>query len=655
MVAARRVSRRPDAEAGDPPRHHRKGCRAWRSSGAADLCARQRDSARRRPVARPHARRAFPAGSLRRREERVAGEPVHLRQFPADRIPRPLLLRHLCVQRLPAPRAGASRVPRAAAAHRRPAAAAARRGGRRQHPRGRGRAGRHHRDAHSRRLRRRGVRRNRIRLDRRVVARRARGRGLEVRPRRSRSPAEAGGGRRRGGVRRRAVLARAAASMAEGVGRRLRVRRRGHARGQPPLARGADLPGLRDHPRQRRLEGSHARDREELRQGARDRHAERRAERRAQCRPGRGGRRDRRVHRRRHARRSRLAHVPRPAVSHLRRRRIGRTERRAARRCTDGAVHRARARRTDPRAPRRSHRRARARLQHGVPPRRTARDRRLQPHLPPRGRRCGCVLAAAVARLEDRLRLVRAGVAPPSIVGERLLAAAGRLRRGRDLADGASPGKIPRRLHAVARANLQPAAVRPIDVGNENQRRRLGHRAVSIRIPHRRAPVRVPAALDQVAGRLVRAHVLRRGRRRSRATPLGCLSAARHRPHRCRRDDREEHRVRDAIAGRCAPRQHALVPRRRRVPAFPPAARPPARADPRRAVAARGRAAAGRAADEPRTAAVARRGLARARPHLRQRHRGSLLERDLDVGRSPAVAADRLAAPLARRPHDRDR
>ena len=128
----------------------------------------------------------------------------------------------------------------------------------------------------------------------------------------------------------------------------------------------------------------------------------------------------------------RLADVPRPAVPHLGRRRLGRTERRAGRRSADGAVHRARAGRPDARAARRSHRRARARLQHGVPARGAARDRRLQPDLPPRRRRCGRVLAAAGARLEDRLRVVGARLAPPSRVGEGVLAPAGRLRRGRD-------------------------------------------------------------------------------------------------------------------------------------------------------------------------------------------------------------------------------
>ena len=59
--------------------------------------------------------------------------------------------------------------------------------------------------------------------------------------------------------------------------------------------------------------------------------------------------------------------------------------------------------------------------------------------------------------------------------------------------------------------------------------------------------------------------------------------------------------------------------------------------------------------DEPQTSRGPRpslgRSVARAAADLRQRHRGSLLERDLDVGRSRAVAAHRLAAAIARRAH----
>ena len=119
-----------------------------------------------------------------------------------------------------------------------------------------------HGDAHPRGVRGRRVRRDRVRVDRRVVARRPSGRRLGVRPGRSRAPPEAGGARpspRRSTTRR--SRAERAAHVAARLGRRLRLQRRRHARGLPALARAAHLSGLRDHPRQRRLEGSHGRDR----------------------------------------------------------------------------------------------------------------------------------------------------------------------------------------------------------------------------------------------------------------------------------------------------------------------------------------------------------------------------------------------------------
>ena len=97
------------------------------------------------------------------------------------------------------------------------------------------------------------------------------------------------------------------------------------------------------------------------------------------------------------------------------------------------------------------------------------------------GRRRRCLLAAAGPRLEDRLLLVRTRLAPPSVVRWRVLAAAGRLRRGRELAHGAPSGKVPRRTHAVARSNLQPAAVRQVALGHADQRRRRGARPLSHR------------------------------------------------------------------------------------------------------------------------------------------------------------------------------
>ena len=298
---------------------------------------------------------------------------------------------------------------------------------------------------------------------------------------------------------------------------------------------------------------AHRRDRPPPPAGAGDRDSERRAERGAQRRAGRGERRDRRLHGRRRAGRSRLADVSRPAVPHVGCRGIGRPERGAARRPADGAMHRARARQSDARAARRSHRRTRAGLQHGVPPRRAARGRRLQRHLPARRRRRGHVLAAAGARLEDRLRVGGAGVAPPPVDREGLLAAAGRLRRRRNVADGAPPGEVPRRPHAVARADLQPAAVRAIALGHAHQRRRLGHGGVSVGLPHRRPSVRVSAALDQVAGGLLRVHARRPGRGGDGAALVVGGAAARRRPDRHRGHDREERhlRARGPTSTRC--------------------------------------------------------------------------------------------------------
>ena len=208
-----------------------------------------------------------------------------------------------------------------------------------------------------------------------------------------------------------------------------------------------------------------------------------------------------------------LADVSRPAVSDVGRRRLGRSERRARRRFADRAVCRARAGRPDARAAGRSDRRARAGLQHGLPPRRAPRHRRLQPHLPPRRRRCGCVLAAAGARMADRILGRGARLAPPPDVGQRVLAPAGRLRRRRNVADGAPPREVSRRPHAVARPHLQPAAVRAVALGCAGQRGRLGHGRVSVGVPRGRASVRVHAALDLVADRLVCADALGHRRR----------------------------------------------------------------------------------------------------------------------------------------------
>ena len=261
VVAARRVSRRSLAEARrSGASSSRKVARARRSSCRA-RCSRSATRSRRASSAGTAALRVerFLREPVRGREGGVARQPVHLRQLSADRVPRPLVLRHLRVQRLPAPRAGAARLPRAAAAHRRPEAAAARRSGRRQHPR-----------------RRRPARPTITAMHIRAAFEEGacgaiafawtdewwrgghRGRRLGVRPRRSRAPPEAGGGAPSpAAFARRAVLARAQRDLAARVGRRLRLQRRRHARGLPRVARAADLSGLRNHPRQRRLARSH--------------------------------------------------------------------------------------------------------------------------------------------------------------------------------------------------------------------------------------------------------------------------------------------------------------------------------------------------------------------------------------------------------------
>ena len=449
---------------------------------------------------------------------------------------------------------------------------------------------------------------------------------LGIRPRRSRAPHEAGRGRRGPGVQRRAVSGRGPGVMAESLGGCLRVQRGRHAGGLSRLARPAHVPRLRGHPRQRRLPRCHGRHRAAARARPGHRRPERRPERRAQRRAGRSARRDRRVHRRGHPRRPRLADVSRPAVSDLGRRRLGRPERRAGRRSADRAVRRARAGRPDARAARRPHRRARAGLQHGLPPRRAPRHRRLQPDLSPRRRRCRRVLAAAGARMADRVLGGGARLAPPPDVGQRLLAPAGRLRRGRNVADGAPPRQVPRRAHAVARPHLQPAAVRAVALGRAGQRGRLGNRRVSVGIPRRRASVRVHAALDLVADRVVCADAVRPRRRGDRDTPVGGRAAPRERPRRPGRHRREKPRVRAAVRHRVAARRQAVVPRDGRLSALHSAAGPGAREDSRQPRAAGGRAADLQTADEPRPEAFAPRGGGGAAAPVGHGHRRSVLE-----------------------------
>ena len=140
--------------------------------------------------------------------------------------------------------------------------------------------------------------------------------GLVDRERRPK-PAARGGGR---GVRRRAVLARARSATWPRVSVVVCAYNAADTLEDClQLARAADLSGLRNHPRQRRLDAI-------ARARSRARHPRVRvidipngglsAARNVGSR--RSDRRDRRLHRRRHARRSRLADVSRPAVPHTR-------------------------------------------------------------------------------------------------------------------------------------------------------------------------------------------------------------------------------------------------------------------------------------------------------------------------------------------------
>ena len=124
---------------------------------------------------------------------------------------------------------------------------------------------------------------------------------------------------------------------------------------------------------------------------------------------------------------------------------------------------------------------------------------------------------------------------------------------------------------------------------------------------------------------------------------------------RCRRTgchDRQEPGVRAPLGRLVTSGTTNLVSPDGRVSSLHPAGRPAARTHSRHAVASGHPAAAG----EPQTSNGPRPSLreaarAPAAPR-RHGHGRSLLERDVDVGRSRAVAADRLAPPVARRPLD---
>ena len=87
-------------------------------------------------------------------------------------------------------------------------------------------------------------------------------------------------------------------------------------------------------------------------------------------------------------------------------------------------------------------------------------------------------------------------------VGQGLLAAAGRLRRRRDAGSMAHHPEKFLDGHMLWRGRIYSPLpfVRSLS-GRAHQRRRLGHGGVPVGLPHRRPPVRVPAALGQVAGR----------------------------------------------------------------------------------------------------------------------------------------------------------
>ena len=186
----------------------------------------------------------------------------------------------------------------------------------------------------------------------------------------------------------------------------------------------------------------------------------------AQCRPQRGAqhraggghRRDRRLHRRRHARRSRLAHLPRAAVPHLRRRRLRRAERGAGRRSPSRSIARAPGARP---CARRSHRRAcpaatwRSAATRCSPSTASTRSTSAPATMDVLAPQAGWKSASPVG----------ARLASPSIVGEGLLAPAGRLRRRRDVADGAPPGKFS--TAGCCGAAASPAAVRALAGGRD--------------------------------------------------------------------------------------------------------------------------------------------------------------------------------------------
>ena len=132
-------------------------------------------------------------------------------------------------------------------------------------------------------------------------------------------------------------------------------------------------------------------------------------------------------------------------------------------------------------------------------------DRRLQPRLPPRRRRRGHLLAAPGPRPPDRVCAVGAGLAPPPLLGQGLLAAAGRIRRRRDLARRAPSREVRARPDAVAGAHLQPAAVPEVAERAPCEYGPLGDRGISLHLQRGLPRAGVPAALSRLDAGVARA------------------------------------------------------------------------------------------------------------------------------------------------------
>ena len=210
--------------------------------------------------------------------------------------------------------------------------------------------------------------------------------------------------------------------------------------------------------------------------------AERRSERGPQRRPRRRDRRDRRLYRRRRAGRSRLADLSGAADSRVRRGRRRRT-RTSCRRTIRGWRSAWRARRADRRtccSTIASPSTSRAATWRSAARRcwRSAASTRL----PARRRRRRYLLAAAGAGL-------RIGFAPSALVWHHhrssvsaLLATAGRLRRGRDMARRPSSREVRRAARCCGAAHLQPASLPAVVDPSPREHRHVGHGGVPGRV-----------------------------------------------------------------------------------------------------------------------------------------------------------------------------